>query len=334
MFLNKFLNKYRNSSIKSKIFFMTVIGIVTGFILLYFTMYLFLPKLYSTYKVKTLENRINNFIDSVSNEEYSDVYKVLDKFTFENGLIVNIEDEYGKPIYSSYREGFNFAKKPSVYVDPSENKEFRELDKNDFFMKKAFYFKSIDKNCTLTVKAHIVVDYETKRLLKVFFPTIIVIIIAISITIAYFYSRIISKPLISMNKKAKRMAELDLNQRFNLKGNDEMAQLGMSLNIMCENLKRNIDSLEKANIKLRADIDIEREIEKERKEFIGTISHELKSPITIISGQLEGMIYNIGKYKDRDKYLRETYDVSKEMEKLVLEILELTKQDKDNFRLC
>ena len=46
------------------------------------------------------------------------------------------------------------------------------------------------------------------------------------------------------------------------------------------------------------------------------------------------MIYNIGKYKDRDKYLRETYDVSKEMEKLVLEILELTKQDKDNFRLC
>ena len=51
-------------------------------------------------------------------------------------------------------------------------------------------------------------------------------------------------------------------------------------------------------------IENERMQEAKRKEFIATVSHELKTPITIISGQLEGMIYNIGKYKDRDTYLK------------------------------
>ena len=55
-------------------------------------------------------------------------------------------------------------------------------------------------------------------------------------------------------------------------------------------------------------IESEREAENRRKDFVATISHELKTPITIISGQLEGMIYNIGKYKDRDTYLKKSYE--------------------------
>ena len=74
-------------------------------------------------------------------------------------------------------------------------------------------------------------------------------------------------------------------------------------------------------------IEKERREEENRREFIATISHELKTPITIISGQLEGMIYNIGKYKDRDKYLKESYTSTQELKDLVNGMIEISKTD-------
>lgn len=79
-------------------------------------------------------------------------------------------------------------------------------------------------------------------------------------------------------------------------------------------------------------INKEREEEQKRKEFIATISHELKTPITIISGQLEGMIYNVGKYKDRETYLKKSYESTQELKVLVDEMMEISKnelQEKD-----
>lgn len=74
-------------------------------------------------------------------------------------------------------------------------------------------------------------------------------------------------------------------------------------------------------------IESEREAENRRKDFVATISHELKTPITIISGQLEGMIYNIGKYKDRDTYLQKSYDSVQELKDLVNEMMEVSKSE-------
>lgn len=74
-------------------------------------------------------------------------------------------------------------------------------------------------------------------------------------------------------------------------------------------------------------IERERELENKRKDFVATISHELKTPITIISGQVEGMIYNIGKFKDRDAYLKKSYEVIQELKDLVDEMVEISKSE-------
>ena len=55
-------------------------------------------------------------------------------------------------------------------------------------------------------------------------------------------------------------------------------------------------------------------------EFFTAVSHELKTPIAIIKGQLEGMIYQVGEYKDRDTYLRRCLKTTNDMEALVKEI--------------
>lgn len=66
---------------------------------------------------------------------------------------------------------------------------------------------------------------------------------------------------------------------------------------MSNNLEETLLQLKSANEKLQSDIEREREIEERRREYFSAASHELKSPITILKGQMEGMIHNIGLIK-------------------------------------
>ena len=61
------------------------------------------------------------------------------------------------------------------------------------------------------------------------------------------------------------------------------------------------------------------ELNKQQQYFFATASHELKTPITIIKGQIESMIMEIGRFKDTRKILPETLQEIESMENLVIE---------------
>ena len=114
---------------------------------------------------------------------------------------------------------------------------------------------------------------------------------------------------------------------------DEIGVLAASLNEMAEQLNNALASLRSANWQLKKDIEREREQEKQRVEFFTAVSHELKTPIAIIKGQLEGMIYQVGEYKDRDTYLRRCMKTTNDMEALVKEILSAARMGGSDFHL-
>ena len=159
-----------------------------------------------------------------------------------------------------------------------------------------------------------------------------IFVLLISMVGAFLYTDLITQPLLKINQVAKRMAKLDFSQRLENRSDDEIGELSQSLNELSQNLKQTMSELQQANAKLKDDIQREREQEAKRREWMATISHELKSPITAVMGQLEGMIHQIGVYKDRDKYLRRSYSIIKNMEQLVKEILEVSKLESDAFR--
>lgn len=70
---------------------------------------------------------------------------------------------------------------------------------------------------------------------------------------------------------------------------------------------------------------------KQRRDFFAAASHELKTPITIIKGQIEGMLMGIGRYKDVQGILPETMHEVERMEQLVAEILEITRLEMDGL---
>jgi two-component system sensor histidine kinase VanS len=94
----------------------------------------------------------------------------------------------------------------------------------------------------------------------------------------------------------------------------------------------NMKNLQAANAQLQIDIEREREQERRRRDFFSAISHELKTPVTILKGELEGMMLNVGKFKDRDKYLQEANETTQSIEKLVREIMTLAKLDMINLK--
>ena len=159
------------------------------------------------------------------------------------------------------------------------------------------------------------------------FPYVLLLVLLTAVLAAFLYSRFLAKPIVQISGISKKIANLELTERCDTSRSDEIGILANNLNDMAEKLSASMGELQSANEQLQADIEKEREDERRRRDFFVAISHELKTPVTILKGELDGMILNVGKFKDRDKYLQEAYKTSESIEKLVQEIMTLAKLD-------
>ena len=157
-----------------------------------------------------------------------------------------------------------------------------------------------------------------------------VILIAI---LSLIYSKMISKPLISLNSTASKISELDFSAKCQVNSNDEIGSLGKTLNFLSEKLGITLNELKTANENLKGDIEKEKQLEKMRKEFIASVSHELKTPISVIEGYAEGLKDGIPKGDDIAYYLDVIIDESKNMNSLVCDMLDLSQLESGNFKL-
>nr|WP_249116167.1 HAMP domain-containing sensor histidine kinase [Streptococcus oriscaviae] len=115
-------------------------------------------------------------------------------------------------------------------------------------------------------------------------------------------------------------------------GTDEVATLAEDVNSLYDKLLTSIEELKSENERTVAR-------EREKSDFLRMTSHELKTPIASMLGLVEGMIYNVGDFKDHDTYLKKCRSILQEQSHLVQSILEATNLDmaledsKENFFL-
>ncbi|ACO86333.1 sensor histidine kinase [Clostridium botulinum] len=324
-------NKLKKS-IVYKLFLVTTLLLVISSICTYSIIYMLLPNYYHKYKKMTIENQLDSIVDNVPKLDINNIEEYLGQISFNNNANIVVTDEYGNVIYFT-----NVLQKGLVTIPKKEDlSHFKNIEKTNTrsvytsYRKIKFYNSEEKYNLYLTAPLQPV--SEASKVLFLLIPYIGLVVILISVIGGLIYSKVISKPLISMNKVAKEMAKLDFTKKCTVKGEDEIGELSQSLNDLSNNLRISMEELQRANEQLLDDIAKEREIEKKRREFIATISHELKTPITILKGQIEGMLSNIGIYKDRDKYLKRNLEVLNDMEYMVKETLEISKLESQGFK--
>lgn len=188
-----------------------------------------------------------------------------------------------------------------------------------------FSFRDDDTVYNLQVSSMVqTVNQATEAMGRVL-PYLILVVLAISLLGAVLYSWSITRPIVRISRISQKMADLDFTWSCEESRRDEIGRLGRNLNALSERLSGALTELQNANTALQHDIDRERELEQQRIAFFSAASHELKTPITILKGQLSGMLAGIDVYKDRDKYLAKSLAATNRMEGLVQEILTVSR---------
>lgn len=180
---------------------------------------------------------------------------------------------------------------------------------------------------TLYVTPRLEAENVAVRALIQMAPWLLLTILMFSLLGALVYSRYITRPIVQLSDIAGKMAELDFGWTCEERREDEIGNLGRSLNQMSDKLSHALSALKASNEALRGEMAQERELERQRMAFFAAASHELKTPVTILQGHLSGMLDGIDIYEDRDKYLVRSLQITARMEHLIQEILTVSRME-------
>lgn len=159
-------------------------------------------------------------------------------------------------------------------------------------------------------------------------------IIIIGLVPAYFLARRFTRPIMRLNSIAQKMSSLDFSEKYELTTDDEIGELGKSINSLSDQLDKAINDLTQANLQLQADIDYERRLDETRKEFISSVSHELKTPIALIQGYAEGLKLNVAEDEaSKNFYCEVITDEARKMNLIVRDLLDLSHYESGYFKI-
>lgn len=143
---------------------------------------------------------------------------------------------------------------------------------------------------------------------------VVTVLVFTSLLVGTWIYRSIASPLVKLKNATKNIKEGNLDFELEVEGDDEFAELCQDFEEMRKRLKANAEE------KIILD--------KENKELISNISHDLKTPITAVKGYVEGIMDGVADTPEKmDRYIRTIYNKTNEMDHLINELTFYSKID-------
>lgn len=166
---------------------------------------------------------------------------------------------------------------------------------------------------------------EAAGMIKNYYIYIMAAAVLLVMLVSFYYSRQITRPLLRINRTAQQMASLDFSEKIPVATNDEIGDLSRSINELSERLHAHI-------VRLEQDIKREKQLEHIRKEFISSVSHELKTPLSVIQSCLSVLKDGVASHK-REHYFAAMEDEVNRMNLLIGDMLELAKYESGTYKM-
>lgn len=330
--------RYKTKSIRIRLFLILSITILTIIVALILMNNIILKSFFLYSKEQTLLDVYNQINEFYKNPEDSDKMKdELQKIAVNNNFDILIQKENYINVYTSNRE-FGLSNIEINKILEESNKENELLyNKDNVNIKKVADSKTnmryillsarLDNGYYLYIKLPLQFIYDSVKISNTFLYLIGGATVIISGIVTMFIAKRFTEPILELNDIAKRMAKLDFSKKYQENGaEDEINNLGKSINEMSRKLETTIKQLRTSNTELERDIEEKSKIDEMRRTFISDVSHELKTPIALIQGYSEGLIENVNSDEENRKFYAEVIqDEANKMDKLVKELLELMK---------
>lgn len=142
--------------------------------------------------------------------------------------------------------------------------------------------------------------------------------------LALLLSRRLSRPLLHMAESAAEMAAGNFQRRIEVTSDDEVGQLGRSMNNLSDQLQHTLSALAAERDQLAAVLARERQLVQAQKEFVANVSHELRTPLTYLQGYTEALLDGLVGPAEQRNYLQVILDESQRLRRLVSDLLDLT----------
>lgn len=311
-----------NGSLFAKVFFITAAMLLCVSLLVYGLLAWLMPQTYSSRLNAALDEQSKVFISELEQVAFSESGGLFDQFlSSEEIYSVELYDGDGRQVSLPGGRAFYEEERSIVQAVTEGPYASSPVLSNQYYF--SFSGSSIRYMLVVYGTAEQVAQLQ-QSFLRIL-PVLFLIVFMVSLAASWLYSRMITRPVLEISRISEEMSGLHLDWQIEERRTDELGVLAKSLNTLSHNLSAALSDLQNANKKLEEDIEQEKKLEQARTDFFSAVSHELKTPVTIIKGQLEGMLLGIGAYKDREKYLTRSLEIAGTMETMVQEILTISR---------
>ena len=324
-------------SVKIKLFLTLCFTILIIIIFLIGVNSFALEKFYLYSKQNTLidvYNQLNDYYNG--NDHELDLEREMERIAIKNNFDILIKDEDNINIYSSSNDFYYVV---DSIIGTSDNQRTKEIlvSQDNYTIRLQKDFKNglnyimlsgvLDNGYNVFIRVPMTSIQDSVDISNNFLILMAGFTILIAAVIVSIISKKFTEPILELNKIAKNMANLDFSHKYRVNDvDDEINDLGKSINLMSDKLEATIKQLRSTNIELEKDIEEKSQIDEMRKTFISDVSHELKTPIALIQGYSEGLLENVNNDDESRKFYAEVIlDEANKMNKLVQQLLELMK---------
>ena len=333
--------KRRVKSIQSRLFISLCVVVCLIIMFLIIVNSFILESFYLYSKINTLEGvyeQINTYTSKIYN--ISGFEEELEKISINNDFDIVIKTGENITIYSTNKDYMGVLrefgklapfKNKDFYIEENEKYTIKSVQDTATGINYILLAGELNNGYLLYIRMPIPSIRESVRISNRFLYAMAIFVIIIGGVVVSYISKRFTKPIKELNDIARKMSNFDFSHRYTpTNQEDEIDELGKSINSMSTKLETTITQLKTTNRELERDIEHKSKLEEMRSTFISDVSHELKTPIALIQGYSEGLLENVNSDEEsRIFYAEVILDESNKMDKLVKQLLELMKLENE-----